>query len=808
MSLRDLRISLRSLYRAPTFTAAATLTLALGIGATAAVYSVVDAVLLRPLAYGDAERLVAIFERSDARGEQHSPTSPANFQDWRDATPKIFDDMTAAHPWAPVLRGTGRPEELQGLKASPSLFRLLGVEPLHGRTFAPDDAAERSVVLGHGLWQRRFGGDPELVGKALDLDGEPHVVVAVMPPGFEFPPFWATGAELWTALDLSQELEHRNARFLRVFARLDPGVDLATAQTAMDTVALRLEAEHPNANHGIGVDVEALQEPVVGPVRTSLLLLLVTAGGVLLIAAANVSNLLLGRTLGRRHEIALRTALGASRGRVVGWTLREGLILAALGAGLGLGLAEGAVAALKYAAPSSVPRIAEIAVDGRVVLVSTLVTLLTGLLAAALPAWRASRLDLQSSLRSGGRSVAGGGRWREGLVVAEIALTVMLLLGAGLLGRSLLALWDLDPGFDTRTTTVSLSLAGTEHVEDQATFFDEVVASVGSLPGVESVGLINHLPIGGDIWRTGYSVEGTESTGAGGNTAAGEKLPKTNFRVATPAYFEAIGIPLLRGRAFNENDHANAPGVVIVNRTLAERIAPNGNAVGRRIKQGAADNDSPWLEVVGVVADVRQADLAEPLMPELFFPYAQNPVGFYQRSSLVVRSELPSSEVLAAIERRLGDLAPDVPLSGGAELGSLVAESLSARYFRTSLLGLFALVALSLAAVGIYGVMSFSVTQRRPEMGLRLALGALPSEVFRLVVQKGLALAAGGAALGLLGGAAGVRLLGSFLFEVRPFDPWTFVGVPFFLVLVAFAATTLPAWRAMGVPPATTLRGE
>jgi predicted permease len=798
---RDLEQTVRSLSRRPGFVATVVLTLGLGIGISTAVFSVVNGVLLRPLPYREADRLVALFTHETRRGQRRNPSSPADFLEWKRQS-RALEDMTAAHPWSPVLTGHGQPEAIPALKATPGLFGLLRAEAALGQVWE-SRAEEDVVVLSDRLWQRRFGADPHIVGQALTLDGKPYVVAGVMPPAFQFPPFWMVGAEMWTPLRLTAQDETNSDRFLRVFARLRPGAGLEQARSEMDLVGRRLAETGPEDHAGAEVNVEALQEPVVSQVRPALLALLGAVAFVLLIAGANVTSLLMARGLGREKEVVLRAALGAGRLRILGLLLTETMALSLLGGLLGLGLAGLGIEALRVVGPRDLPRLDEIRLDGRVVGFGLLLSLATGFVSGLAPAVRALRSDLTSALKRGER-MTGAARHplHDALVVAQFALAVVLLVGAGLLTKSFLRLLHPDPGFRTeRLLTMSIALSGSPFAEpaQQPVFFEEVLGAARRVPGVIDVALVNHLPIAGDTWGTRFSVEGR---------AAEHDPPAATFRVASPGYLETMGIPLLSGRPFTAEDQPESPRAVLVNETLARHYWPGKEAAGQRIREGGPESTEPWLTVVGVVGDTRQSSLTEPIRAEIVFPYAQNPVAWFKATTLVIHTQSDPWSVAEAVKRQIGAIAPDLPLAQVQSMKQVLSQAVSQERFAALLLGGFALIAVVLAAIGMYGVMAYVVRARTREIGIRMALGARAGAVFARVVGRGLLLSGTGAGLGLLGAFAATRVLSAWLFGVSPTDPAVFAGVLLVLLFVSGLASALPARRAAHVDPLVALRDE
>lgn len=798
---QDLSYALRRLRQSPGVSLVAVATLALGIGATTAIFSVVDGVLLRPLAYREPHQLLALFAHETSRDERRSPTSPADFLEWRKAS-RTVEGLTAAHPWSPVLTGRGHAEELRGLKATPGLFDLLGVSPLHGRVFH-GSADERQVVLGHSLWQRRFGGDPRIVGQALVLDGQSHVVAGVMPPGFRFPPFWATGAEMWVPLVFRAEHAADHNQFLRVFGRLGPGASLAGARAEMAVIAARLSASWPESNSAVGVNVEALSEPVVSRARPALLVLAGAVALVLLIACANVTSLLLAQGIAREKEAAIRSALGASRAHLVRQGLLESVALASAGGLSGLVLARFGVSTLASWETVSLPRIEEIAVDGRVAVFSLGLSLVTGIVAGLVPALRSSRPALVPSLKQGERRSSGGyHRLHDALVVGEFAMAVVLLVGAGLLIQSFLRLQRPETGFRAEgLLTVTLSLSGATRAEGERrpAFLAELEGAVRRLPGVEGAAFVNHVPIGGDTWSTGFGIEGRPVPDPA-------DVPRAVMRTATAQYLDAMGVPLLRGRAFDERDRRQAPAAVLVNQALARRYWPDEDPVGARIRLGGIGSDGPLRTIVGVFGDARQTGPVEPAGPEILFPYAQDPVAWFKGTTLVVRTRTGPGALAEAVTVLLRAEAPELPITRVRTMPELLSEAVAQDRLGALLMGLLSAVALALAVGGIYGVMAYAVGRRTHEIGVRMALGARAGEVQAMVLRDGLRLGFLGAVSGLLGAFALSRVLRGLLHEVSPTDPTTFAGVALFLLAAAGLASFLPARRAARVDPAAILR--
>ncbi|MEM1180313.1 MAG: ABC transporter permease [Acidobacteriota bacterium] len=795
-SFSNLHLALRSLSRNRRFALLAVVTLSLGLGIATAFFSVFDTILLRPLAYGDAEELVIMLE------PRRSPTSPANFLDVKAAAASL-SDLTAATPWAPVLRGEGTAEQIPGLWSTLDLFRLLKVEPALGRVYGPQDDSRRVVVLSHELWQQRFGGDEAILERSLELDGDPHRVIGVMPPGFAFPPFWATDARFWAPFSDPHGWDHRGSSFLRVFGRLADGHDVSSAQAEVDVLAQQLAQSHPEFNADLVYRVEPLSEPVVEDIRPALRTLLFGVGLVLLIACANVASLWLTHASGRRQELAIRRALG---GR--GWTLwrmglAESLWIVATAVGVGWLFASWGLEAIRMSAPPDVPRVAEMALDGRTFAFTAGVgALLCLVFSSVLPL--AGSFGRTRAWTGGSRRTSGPGesRARSMLATAEIAMALVLLLASGLMAKSLMNLWRVDSGLQSEgilTAKLPFGGSGVEAREDQNPFFDRLLAEVNSLPGVRSAALINHLHLGGDIWTQGFEIEGQPVT----NSA---DAPHASFKVVSEGLFETFGIPLLEGRTFEREDSAEGRPVVVVSERLASVAWPGESAVGKRIRR--LREDAEWIEVVGVVADVRQWSLTDEPRPEIYYPYRQNPAYNWTQTSLVVATSGDPEDWVPTVAESLRGMTPQVPFVHPRSLPQIYGELLWQPRFSASLLAVFALAAMALAAVGVYGAMSFAAGSRRRELGVRAALGADRRQLVRLLMGQGIASTCVGIGVGLLVALALGRWLESQLHGVSPHDPLT-VGISAAgVALVAAVAAYLPALRASRADPVESLRRE
>jgi predicted permease len=802
---QDLRYGLRMLLRNPGFTLVAVIALALGIGANSAIFSVVNTVLLRPLPFKNPDALMMIWEDATHLGFPDNTPSPANFIDWRDKN-TVFESMIATAQNSFNLTGVGDPERCDGRRVSANTFSLLGVEPVLGRTFRPeeDKPGSRVVLLSYGLWQRRFGGDPAIVGRAVNLNGESYTVVGVMPRMAELPSMDNWHDQLWVPIAFtSEQAASRGSHYLEIIGRLKPGVSQKQAQAEMSTIAARLEKQYPEHNTRIGIKVKSLHDQVVGNIKPALLVLLGAVGFVLLIACANVANLLLARAAVRQKEIALRLALGASRSRLTRQFLTESVLLAGLGGGCGLLLSVVGLNVLKRFIPDSISQAQAIGIDGKVLIFTVLVSLVTGLIFGLAPAMQASNFNLNETLKEGGRdSGAGsrGNRLRGLLVISEVAVSFLLLIGAGLLISSFLHLLKLDPGYRAdHLLTMKVVLPETKYPdkERRAPFFRELIRRVQALPGVQSVAVASNLPLtySGDSMPIG--IEGRADPPP-------DQWPDVILRVVSPGYFSTMGIPLVQGRDFNEQDRPDAVRVAVISEKMARYYWPNESPIGKRFKPGSVTGDSPWREIVGVVKDVRQNDFAAAPKMQMYLGHEQ--VGSFAPNAIVVRTSVDPLSLGAAVRKVVWEIDKDQPVSDIRTMEDIVSTAVARQRFSTMLLGIFAAVALMLAAVGIYGVMSYSVAQRTREIGIRLALGAQRTDVLKLAMGQGLRLVLIGVGVGLVAALVLTRVMASLLFGVSATDPVTFVTISLLLLAVAMLASYIPSVRAMKVDPMVALR--
>jgi predicted permease len=786
------------------FTVVAFLATALGIGANTAIFSVVNAVLLRPLPYRDGDRVVTVLHDGD------NPVAPANYLDWRSQN-NVFEDMGVAENWTPNLSGAGQAESVNALQVSANLFPMLGVQPLLGRFFLADEeqtGKEHAVILSYKLWKRRFAGDPGIVGRTVSLQGEPYAVVGVMPNSFQFAPFWATKAELWAPLAFGASATSRERNSLRAFARLKPGVDLDQARSEMATITARLEQQFPGTNRN--VTVQLLKDKVVGDVRPALLVLLAGVSFVLLIACANVAHMLMARGAARQKEVAVRAALGAERWRIVRQFLTESLLLALLGGAAGLVIAFWGIRALITLLPASMPRVDSIGLNGRVLLFTAAVSIVTGIIFGIVPALQTSGVNLRDALQETGRGSGESlrrNRLRSILVGSEFALALLLMIGAGLMIRTFFALRAVDPGFQPHhVLSAVISVAGSEEAQPQkrAAFYQQVLQIVAALPDVKSVSAINHVPLAGDIWGFPFTIAGRPPSRPG-------EAPHGVYRVIFPGYFRTMGISLVRGRDVSENDKLSAPGVVIVNNCLAQTYWPGEDPLGKRI---SLDDRSTWLTVIGITQDTKQDEWIGMPRPEMYLPllqtreYLQDPSGHFEYITLVARATGDPAALVADIKSAVAGIDKNVPISEVETMDQAVGDLNAQPRFELWLLASFALVAVLLAALGIYGVMSYSVSRRTHELGVRMALGAAQQDVVKLVVKQAMTLALVGSACGLLAAFLLTRMMAKLLYGVRPVDPLTFVGVALIVSVVGLLASYAPARRATRIDPVTALRCE
>jgi putative ABC transport system permease protein len=794
--LRDIRFGLRGLFKRPGFTFIAVMALALGIGANTAIFSLVNAVLVQPLPFDQPDRLVWMWGNIRNGGNRAS-VSPPDFLDYREQN-TTFEHFAASFT-SPInvnLTGNGEPERIPAAGVTGNYFQALGVKPVLGRSFVLENeksGSDQVAVLSYALWQRRFAADPEILTKTIVLNGKNCAVLGVMPKDFNFP----RAAELWVPMnfDGSPDMKSRSSHFLRPIGRLKPGVTIAQAQADTDAIAQRLEQVYPKSNTGWNLRIVGLRDHLVGNTRPTLFILLGSVGFVLLIACANVANLLLVRAATRQKEIALRTALGASRIRIARQMITESLLLALMGGGLGALLATWGIDLLVLVSADNLPSTAQVRIDATVLGFTLLISLVTGLLFGLAPALRTMNLNLSDSLKEGGRGSSQGIRsnlTRSGLIVLESAVAVVLLVGAGLLVRSLIRLQNTSPGFDSNNVlTMRLDLPPDKYStpEKRTDFYQQLETRLGGLPGVESVGLISELPLGGRPNDMPYIVEGRPDLEF-----------DHDFRRVNTQYFRSLNIPLLRGRNFTSQEVAQSAKVLLVSDLLVKQVFQNEEPIGRRLVLGL---DGPAFEIIGVVGDIRHRALATEPFPAMYLPTHAN-----SGTNVVIRTQGNPTSLTAAVRRELKAIDSDQPLGAVRTMDDWVTSSASGHRYRTSLLALFAVVALILACTGIYGVMSYSVTQRTHEIGVRMALGAKRFDVMKLVLRQGMSLVLVGVGIGLLGAIALIRVMSSVLFEITPKDPLTFTVVAITLALVAFAACCIPARRATKVDPLIALRYE
>ena len=816
--IKDIRYGIRGLLKHPGFTLIAVLTLALGIGANTAIFTVVNAVLLRPLPFVEPDKLLFIWQThpfGKRIGMDQLPTSNADFLDWQEQS-NLFEGMSMLDSWGGNLTGGAAPEHIDGARVSVNLLSLLRASPMLGRDFTAEEARpgnDHVLILSHGLWQRRFGGKPDVVGQQVQIDGESFTILGVMGPDFAFPkdvglpeyfPFARTAAWLPIALT-EQQRKNRGSHHLATIARLKPGATLAQAQSQLAAIAKNIEQKDPEQAKDWGATVNLVHEQVVGSSRKAIWILLGAVGCVLLIACANVANLLLARATSRQKEIAIRAALGAGRLALVRQLLTESVLLSLVGGTLGVLLAAWSVKVLVAVSAGRLPRLAEINIDARVLLFTAAVSLITGVVFGLVPALQASKTDLNESLKESGRSAMGGRhrqRARSLLVVSEVALSLVLLVGAGLLAKSFVRLQNVKPGFDPdHLLTVDLALPQMKYKDDaqMARFFEQVVERIRALPGVEAAAAVSHLPLSGHEELDGFSIEGRPEP------IEVAQIQTADFRVITPDYFRALKIPLLQGRTFTDQDRANTTYSVVIDEAFARRFFPGEDPIGKRLTEQGSRSTHGLATIVGVVGGVKHTELKTEPRPTMYLTAPQSP---WRNMTLVVRSTNDPASLTAAVRREVWAVDKDQPLAEISAMDQLFAKAVAPQRFNMLLVGLFAALALTLASIGIYGVIAYSVTQRGQEMGVRLALGASSRDILVLVIGQALRTSLLGVGVGLVAAFALTRVMSSLLFEVSATDPFVFAVLAVLLTGVALIASYIPARRATKVDPLVALRYE
>lgn len=806
---QDLRYGARVLLKQSGFTLIAVVALGLGIGANTAIFSVVNAVLLQALPYRDADRIVMVWENNRQRGNNQNVINLGNFSDWKERN-RVFEDMAVFFDTTANLTSDGDPLEVPAQAATTNLFSLLGVNPILGRSFTPDDGKEgaaRVVLLSHNLWQQRFGGDAQIVGRKLILNNQEATVIGVLPANFNWHvrqgSMTRKVAELWSPFQISEQNRQRRGRFAMAVARLKSGVSHEQAQAEMNVIGGQLEQQYHDFNANWGVTVMPLRQQFTGEIRLTLIVLLGAVGAVLLIACANVANLLLVRAAGRQKEIAVRVALGAGRGRIIQQLLMESLVLASLGGVAGLVLAWWGTDLLVSLSPPELLNLPQVAINAPVLGFTLLVSLLTGVIFGLAPAFEAARVNLTESFKEGGKNIGGSTRshrLRNSLVVAEIASALVLLIIAGLLIRSFIRLQAVDPGFNAENVlTMRVNLPRLKYDTDskRINFFKQAVEKMQALPGVEAAGAVSFMPFVAAHAGTRVEIEGRPELPPG-------QALTTGVIVTDQHYFRALQIPLKRGRLYTEQEATEMRHVVVINESFARKHFSGEDPLGKRLVINMKDDNQP-CEIIGIVGDSKHLRLNDEVQPVSYWPH---PELAYQFMTFVIRTKGEAAAVTTAAREVIRSLDPEQPVADVRTLESMIGSSMAKARFSTLLLTIFAVIALLLAVVGIYGVMAYSVSARTHEIGVRMALGAQRGDVLRLVVRRGMALALGGVAIGVATSLALTHLMKSLLFNVSTIDPLTFVGVPLLLSIVALAACLIPARRATKVDPMVALRYE
>jgi putative ABC transport system permease protein len=810
--MQNVKFALRLLRKSPGFAFVAVVIMALGIGANTAIFSVVHAVLLEPLPFRDADRLVQVWHvppQTSFPGMTRFAVSAANFLDWQKQN-SVFERMALYGGGGYDITGAGKPESIHAGRVSADFFSILGVQPLHGRVFLPEEdrpGSNHEVILSYKLWQSRYGSDPNVIGRSINLDGDPYVIVGVMGPKMVKPGF----AEVWTPLGLTdKEAAIRGEHNFLSIGRLKPGVTLSEAQSEMDTISQRLEQTYPEDDKGWGALVNSMREETVSDVRPALLMMLGAVAFVLLIACANVANLILARTFARRKELAIRSALGANRSRLIQQLLSEALIISLCGGALGLVAAHFGIELLLKFFADKLPRMGEIGLNGPVLAFTFALSIATGILSGLLPAWGMTKGDVNDALKQGlGHTDAdsGSSKTRSALVVIEVALSLVLLIGAGLMVRSLWKLQTIDPGFDEHNV-LTLAVMVPKHQftgpTQESQFFDEVLQRVRSLPGVESAGAVDDLPLAGGSNQP-VAIEGRP-------VVAMSEQPEVSVRIATPGYIQAMHIPLMQGRNINANDTADSASVVVISQSMAKQLWPNESSIGRHLKLSFYPDKN--REVVGVVGDVKQTGLDSPAgIATLYWPLAQvagSPMSPWRSFplSLAVRTTTPPQTLATAVTGAINQVNKDIPVDNVMTLEDFVGETLTQHSFNMQLLTIFGLLALVLCAIGIYSVLAYSVKRRMREISLRIAFGATLGDVARLVIVEGMKPTLAGIGIGLIAAFALGRVANSLIYGVSSRDLATFLVVTVLLIVVSFGASLIPALRATRVDPLAVLRDE